>query len=336
MYASLLWTNALFYGMQKVILVSVTIFIFYLIFPILKRNFLFFIKVNIIFFIIYLINLYVQYGFFEQLSDMLNVRFRLGWDDEGSALNPIGIARYLLYGYINIGFYFLITKNSNKDNVLLRYILVIPIIVGGIYIFFTGTKAPLLAFIVSVLLYVFINKYISRKFKIILLIIPVVIYLLFTNMSLFNQNNLTSSQQEYIEYRYLNADAAFSDRAMQNERALTKINGSIVLFGAGSGDFGYLYTGKDIRDYPHNILSEVLYENGIINLIILLAFFVYILNLSRNNKSYISAFFIISFNYFFINALFSGDLITNNLVFGFITCIIIISHQKFDQQIEGK
>ncbi|HIP13784.1 MAG TPA: hypothetical protein EYG73_13835 [Arcobacter sp.] len=323
MLTSLFWTNALFYGLQKVIIIIITLFTFYAIAPIIRKNFIFFIKVNFIFFLIYLINLYIQYGFFEQLSDMLNVRFRLGWDDEGSALNPIGIARYLLYGFINIAFYVLITKETKKYNFFIKISLSIASLVGVLYLFFTGTKAPILAFISSILLYIFINKYINRKIKVTILIIPLLTYLMYSSINLLNQNNLTQSQQDYIEYRYLNTDAALSDRAMQNERALTKIDGTIILFGAGSGDFGHLYTGQDQRDYPHNILSEILYENGIINLIIFLSLFFYILHLSRKNKSIPLAFFIISFNYFFINALFSGDLISNNLVFGFLVLIIL-------------
>jgi len=329
MFTSLLWTNALFYGMQKVILVSLTIVTFYAIFPIVMRNILFFIKVNIVFFMIYLINLYIQYGFFDQLSAMLNVRFRLGWDDEGSPLNPIGIARYLLYGYINIGLYFFMVRNSEKSNILLRYLLFIPIVVGIVYLFFTGTKAPILAFVSSVLLYIYINKHISGKFKIVLLLMPLVMYLSYSSINLFNQNSITQAQEEYIEYRYLNVDAALFDRAMQNERALTKIEGAMILFGAGSGDFGYLYTKEDVRDYPHNIFSEILYENGIINLLIFLSFIFYSLFLTRKNKSIHLAFSIISFNYFLINSLFSGDLINNNLLFGFLVFMILAAQKGY-------
>lgn len=44
------------------------------------------------------------------------------------------------------------------------------------------------------------------------------------------------------------------------------------LFGKGVGSFGLLYTGQDIRDYPHNIFLETWFELGILGLLLMVFF----------------------------------------------------------------
>ena len=63
---------------------------------------------------------------------------------------------------------------------------------------------------------------------------------------------------------------------MENIQGLTYLKKAIEyfyqnpFFGNGLGSFGYLYRGFDVRDYPHDMLLEVLSELGIFGVVIIL------------------------------------------------------------------
>ena len=79
---------------------------------------------------------------------------------------------------------------------------------------------------------------------------------------------------------------------------------------------------KDVADYPHNIVIEILYEFGIIG-IILLTIILY-KGVSRAVKSKMSShlsyfmYFWMSFVFLFMNSFVSGDFTNNVFVFGFL------------------
>lgn len=91
---------------------------------------------------------------------------------------------------------------------------------------------------------------------------------------------------------------------------------STFLFGNGIGSFGILYSGQDIREYPHNIFLEVLFELGIIFLL-LFGVFLFLPFLYRRELV-----FKMLTLYFILNALKSGDLIGLWLVFLFIGLLV--------------
>lgn len=58
--------------------------------------------------------------------------------------------------------------------------------------------------------------------------------------------------------------------------AIEQIFGSFkaFVFGNGIGSYGLLYTGKDVREYPHNLFLEIWFELGVFSLIIFLLFLI--------------------------------------------------------------
>ncbi len=61
------------------------------------------------------------------------------------------------------------------------------------------------------------------------------------------------------------------------------------LFGYGTGSFGYITTGADIRLYPHNIILEIWFELGLVGLLVFLVWIVYILSKApRQPNQYIT------------------------------------------------
>jgi len=91
---------------------------------------------------------------------------------------------------------------------------------------------------------------------------------------------------------------------------------STIFFGNGIGSFGILYTGTDVREYPHNIFLEVLFELGIVALI-LFCVFLFLPFLYKRQMV-----FKVLVLYFLLNALKSGDLVGLWLLFFFIGLLV--------------
>lgn len=70
---------------------------------------------------------------------------------------------------------------------------------------------------------------------------------------------------------------SFEERSSSWSKAIHGFGGESaaqMLLGAGTGGFAYLDRREDVRHYPHNILLEVLYENGVAGALLLLLFLV--------------------------------------------------------------
>lgn len=86
--------------------------------------------------------------------------------------------------------------------------------------------------------------------------------------------------------------------------ALNSIFGSwsTFLFGNGVGSFGIMYSGEDIRDFPHNIFMEGWFEMGVVFFFLLVFFLIYPFFLRR------ITFYKMLALAFLLNSLKSGDL----------------------------
>lgn len=321
MITSLLWTRAFSYGITKITMIFLTLSLFIILSTLIRRKFLFFLSINVLFFIFYLVSLYNEYGSIMELFLNLHNQFRLGWDTESeNNFEPIDLSRYIVFGFINLIFFYILLKNklsSFKKQLFVIFTTAI-FLVGSVYLFFSGTRTPILAIVLAFgIFYLFNYKLVSMKTKIFFLSLMILFGVSLVSLYSFSEMFITKEQKDFIEYRYFDSDTALSDRASQNERALENINSYNLVFGSGSGDFGYLFTKQDIRDYPHNVFSEILYENGIFNLLIF-AYLIFIVFMKIKTASLVDSYFIICFFYFLINSLFSGDLISNTLFFGFL------------------
>lgn len=327
--SSFLWTNSLGYGGSKIFHVLFGLILFYSIAPIIFNNFKFFLFSQIFFYFLYLFNLYIEYGFITELLAQVNAKFRLGWDEDSSSVfHPIGISRYISLSMISIFFIAYIWIKEKKKYLLI--ILSILMMYGIIFLFFSGTRTPILALFISIIALVFLNKFISLKTKAIILSIPI-IFLLLINLLLSIDFGLTKSQRDFIQYRYNDPKAAVSDRGWQFERATSKIDEKMMIFGKGTGDFSYEFYKSDERQYPHNIFTEVFFENGILTVFAIFILLYVIAKVNIKSKSIKINYMLISFYFALVNAMFSGDLISNNIVFGYF--IVVILFNKYEQEI---
>ncbi|MGF1558595.1 MAG: O-antigen ligase family protein [Flavobacteriaceae bacterium] len=116
----------------------------------------------------------------------------------------------------------------------------------------------------------------------------------------------------------LSADQSVQGRIDRLSFAVENIFGSVstLLFGNGIGSFGILYSGEDVREYPHNIFLEILFELGSVALI-LFCVFIFLPFLFKR----ILVFKVLVI-YFLLNALKSGDLTGLWLLFFFIGLLV--------------
>lgn len=329
---SIFWTNAPVYGLTKILNLVITCIFFYIIYTTITKKFKLFFVTNILFSILYLLNLYFEFGSFMSLMQSLDLRFRLGMDmgESISTLHPISITRYLGFILLSIFIWFFI-KKSNINN--LFYFIILPVtIISLIYMFFSGTKAPILALILCIISFIVLSKLSKRIYSILFFSFGFLAFLTYINFDVKSTNLLTKDQKTYVEYRFFSSNKGLEDRSYQNTRALNAMDGKNLLFGSGSGDFAYYYNKKDMRDYPHNIFSEILYENGVFSLSILFYMFLFIMIRLYKTTDYISISYCIYFLYFLFNSMFSGDLISNNLVYGFFI-LAVLNYQNEQKEI---
>lgn len=110
--------------------------------------------------------------------------------------------------------------------------------------------------------------------------------------------------------------------------SLQKITHDLIHFiaGYGIGSFNIVTTGVDARGYPHNIILEIMFELGLVGLLISLLFFIYFF-MVRKNKSIVPVYSII---FLILNLLKSGSLVDMRILFSFLA--IALLNENFKQK----
>ncbi|TYR72626.1 O-antigen ligase family protein [Rossellomorea vietnamensis] len=242
----------------------------------------------------------------ENLFSTLNTRLIIG------EINPIWLSRFL--GEVIILLLYLF---NNRLSVWLKYILVAALFVGLV---FTGSKGPILSLIVAVSIVnistlslkikktVLLKKYFSFALLFLgfIVLLRYVVFKLFSFDYLASRFIISNSESSYGEY----------SRSHLFEKAL-EFSYQSPFFGNGLGAFGYLYRGFDVRDYPHNMLLEVLSELGLVGLILItvpiVLTFIKFYKFSRNQNCLYLKLSMVLFIYYLLNSLVSGDLGFSNL-----------------------
>lgn len=174
----------------------------------------------------------------------------------------------------------------------------------------SGSRGPLISFIISV--YIIICPKISLKKNILLIIILCAVAYLFMTFS-----------------GRMQTDAADSSNA-QRILLITRLfeNDFDILKGVGIGSYQLLVTGIDEVYYPHNIILETFVEAGLIGLVTLSVFFLYLFRRFRLNLICTICL------YYLLNAQLSGDISGNNNFFILATiCMAILPLRKSDKSI---
>jgi len=307
LFMGLLYTNAPNYGFRKIFILYTWVVLFFLYGAVIVNNFELYVKASVFCGIIFVLLLFAKYGdpisFFKSMQ---GETLRLGVEEDSgeyAGLNPIWVARYL-------GFLFLITlfilKKNSRNLFLYGYMLML-----FLYMLTSGSKGPIVALVCGCLIF-FANDKISVNVKTIFFLILVfgALILLLNTIDFFSSSF------------YINRFSGKSSSAEEREGLISvafKFSGIVsFLFGTGTGNFGYLMHHRDERAYPHNIVAELYFENGIIALIILVLIYIsiikeYTLIFKSKKLRMLFALFI----YFALNSMFSGDLFGNEYFFIF-------------------
>lgn len=201
--------------------------------------------------------------------------------------NPIWFSRFLVdLLFITIFNIFLEKK--------IRIVELIIILLGISLLFESGSRGPFLS-LFFVLILSFINFFPEKKKM--LFFISIIAGLSIAPIIISTIMNFNI----YSIYARLHSYQASLDYILENP------------FGYGFGSFGTLYSGADIRDYPHNILIEFFVELGIIGFITFIVLIYYGLKSHFKNNIFYYLFMIS-----LINAQFSGDINSNGFLFAYL------------------
>ncbi len=254
--------------------------------------------------------------------------------------NPISSARIfsLAFLIVLIAAYYA----SHRSNKLILYLFSAYFLVALIV---TNTRGPLLSTIAAVFIFsLFLSnmKYKTLAIYFGLFITTIVAAFLFLPDFVTSryealvavgtaQQTILGGEVDTVGSRLMMWSMAFSG-AFESVRSF--------FFGHGTGSFASLFHFSDIRWYPHNIFAEVIYELGVIGLVIILLHFGQIFRYSRiiwNKTSrfgdlrLIAAIILVITIGAFMASLVSGDLTDNRYLwfqFGLIVAFWRILHNR--------
>ncbi len=260
-FIGVLYSRSPMYGAKKLLLMSISWGLFSVAFFNLFRTsrpvFLFLTGIGVGG-IVYVLILWFLEGHVFGILATANLFFRLSLDGR---INPIWLARGMGVSIL-VMLWFLTDRPLGR----LSFIAIpaIPLMFG--YMLATGSKAPIASIIIAPAVFAFVRG--GTKVRVatvaalllIVLVLPSVI-------PMFSSEGL-------IGGRILGTWAtSLGRRTASWELAFDGFGRSSVLgmvFGNGTGAFSRLAASADVRNYPHNILIEVLYEGGVIGLALLM------------------------------------------------------------------
>ncbi|MEA3286948.1 MAG: O-antigen ligase family protein [Candidatus Marinimicrobia bacterium] len=230
-------------------------------------------------------------------------------------MNPIWIARIIGVGIL-ISLYYLQQIRDRKT----KSGLVLYIFIGLWIIVLTGSRAPIIALLVSAMVFMMFIQKRSHKFK----ILTIAGALSFSTILLM----LIPSTVIMSKYTTIGSKVSVLQRFALWEKAI-EISFDNPFIGKGTGGFQLHSLG--FSKYPHNIFLETSSELGLIGLVIMISFFFRpfwdIPQMFDKDRAFsvlmLSLWVFVSFN-----AQFSGDVTGNYLVWFFIGSWIVLSSEK--------
>ncbi|MFC0560847.1 O-antigen ligase family protein [Halalkalibacter alkalisediminis] len=241
--------------------------------------------------------------------------------------NYLGLARITGIGFIALSFFFLISNKKNKVLILPLLLLVSFTLIS------TGSRMPLLA-IALIVIYALLQSFVISKGDI-LIKKSSILGLLLASGFLFFISFLYA--RGYFETTFYRFQVLFEGGGGNSVFArLDRIEASIQMFsdnyilGGGFGNLANYYTGTSGL-YSHNLFFEFLSELGIMGILWLISFLVFMIYqlLSIYKKKHYSfdgvQFTLIAgFLFFFFNAMVSGDINDNRAVFAFASLLFTL------------
>lgn len=227
-----------------------------------------------------------------------------GYIDDDSGFRYQNVSYALAYSFGMVFFYLLNNKNTKKDNKYFTIVLwcMLPLQVFGILI--SGGKGGFVAlvvlFVFNIVIYFYCHNLSKKVFKRIVAFVSVATVIVVIIIRKAMESKLSTSAFFRIVRLLTMGDD--TGRSRWFEMSLESSKEAIVI-GHGIGSVPY-----EIYPYSHNYFLDVLLENGLIGLVLVIAFFVWMAHrfwrLFKKDASY--AVIIMLFLCGFTRAMFSG------------------------------
>ncbi len=323
---SIAWTHAPQFGVSKL-----TQLYLFLIIPTLfslewlkhYRYFRYLFSVIYVLILLYLVTFQRQTILANLAGEAISVRFGLTENTNSNV-----IAAMFGFGIINIFSFFKLKLSSEATlrQRLRRWSILALILLSIVFMIVAGSKGAILALVLGYVSYFLVINFNLKGMAYTVLAIVCTIPFFFIDYQALAKQVLPDPLYQYMEYRYFGEDEAqsFSSREMLWTKALSGTASSSpekLVFGNGVGDYGYLYTARDAKVYPHNIFMEVMYEFGIMGLLLFTSALIYIMLKNREFRNYSSPelkWIFITFYFFFFRSLTTGSISGNFILFAYI------------------
>lgn len=305
---ALIWSSSPNYGSMKLLKITVKLMFAIPIMILIIRNKKHFLNSLLYVSIIVIVGFFISYGNPIYLVKYLNPYDRLG---QTEISGPIIVGRY--WGMIaTLVVITSVQVKKTKHSFVAFWWFVF--IISSSYMLLTGSKGPLVSTFIGISLFAFIAVRKSKSGNNILKVLTGTVIIFAVYYAFLPQINYFFESQFYYN-RLLENTSSYESRINIAANALQHLISSelpYIILGKGLGSYSSFYMGEDIMSYPHNILLEVVFELGIIGLVLM---FVVLIDLIRhiffkNINSIDIAYFILAV-YFFVNAMFTGDLSHN-------------------------
>jgi len=270
------------------------------------------------------------------ISTIMAIDSRLAYPGSGeigfvTALgsNQIALARASGLGLLTIFAFLLPTER----NIWIRLCLWLAAALQLWSMLTAGSRGPVFAFIVSTVLFMMLSVHGFPHIKLDRFAVKSSLIMFFAAIIVgLMSHELFATLILRIQLLFAGSDPSAAERFNFYIVAFNLLASS-PLWGIGTGQFGMEITGEDTRLYPHNIILELGAENGLLGIL----FFITMVFLSiregliqlynrRNSASIVSRYLLVACSFALLNAMVSGDINDNRILFLFLGLLSTIQH----------
>lgn len=237
------------------------------------------------------------------------------------------VGMYLEIGFVEgLSIIILIQAPSLFKNTY-RYIIFLALFLGLV---FTGARGPLLITVVLSLIFYgfrFISLFYKNKSAKLIKLYKGILLSFMTLIFVFVLAVSFPSQVKSLTNRTIKRTSLLFNKSNKGESVNIRVNHiefstrMIVaspehfLLGYGIGSYGIMESGIDGREYPHNVVLEILFELGFVGFFIFVVFLIFVFSNHLDKFKYITA---IVFFYFLMNYMKSYSIVDMRICFGFL------------------
>lgn len=198
------------------------------------------------------------------------------------------------------------------------------ILLAGLFLLLlmTGARGPLIFLLICLFVWAFASGKIILRAKTVIALVAIVSSIVAAGVFF----ELAIFERLLLRFGTLFQDgggSSISARFNYLNQAFSGIEQSPIL-GNGIGSFGFITTGVDYKEYPHNLLVEAWFDIGLVGM---LAFFTFFLagNYMSLTQKYWALFVIV--NYFLLNSLKSSSYVDHRVMMA-VMAFLMVQHRK--------